>query len=155
MPLATECLKDMKQESVLTPWQPNPNSLLTCMDYPSFPCDLGKKGKGMPGTVFEATMQTEIMLQLGIKWGKRERHQIYLLSGSRESSRNQDTLGRRGKQSTCPTPVQRPKERCCLSCYYCSPRIQPSDGWMSYFHRIESHLSNIGPESVGESGHVP
>lgn len=33
---------DMTLGSALTSWQPNPNSLLTCMDYPSFPCDLEK-----------------------------------------------------------------------------------------------------------------
>lgn len=42
MPQTTEGLLDMTLGSALTSWQPNPDSLLTCMDYASFPCDLEK-----------------------------------------------------------------------------------------------------------------
>lgn len=38
----TDCLLDTTLGSALTSWEPNPNSLLTCVDYPSVPCDLGK-----------------------------------------------------------------------------------------------------------------
>lgn len=62
----------MKPGSVLTSWQPNPNSLLACMDYPSFPRELGKNSEregNASHIVFETIMQTNVSLKLEIKWG--------------------------------------------------------------------------------------
>lgn len=146
-PQTTECLLDMKQGSALTSWQPNPNSLLTCMDYPSFPCDLGKnteRERNASYIVFDTTVQIRVTLKLESKWGQGEGYELYLLSSSRESSGDQETWGRRGKANTCPAFVQSPKQRCCLSCYYYSPRIetriQPHDGCMSYLSWAEPNL---------------
>lgn len=72
MPQTTECLLDTKQGSALTSWQPNPNSLLTCVDYPSFPCDLGKNTEregNASHIVFEIATQIKATLKLEIKWG--------------------------------------------------------------------------------------
>jgi len=70
MPPTTECLPDMRQGSALTSWQTDPSSLLTCMDYPSFPCDL-QKNKEKEGhasyIVFETTVQIKVTLKFEIK----------------------------------------------------------------------------------------
>lgn len=162
MPQTTKCLLYMKQGSALTLWQPNPNSLLTCMDYPSFPCDLGKNTEregNASHIVLEITTQNKATLKLEMKWRWREGYEFYSFSGSRESTGDQDTWGRTGKANTCPSPVQSPKESCCLSCYYCSPRIetriQPHDGWMSYVSWAEPKPPSIRLESVGDADLVP
>lgn len=113
----------------------------------------------MPVAVFEITVQIKVILKLGTEWGKEEGYELYSLSGSRESSRDQKTWGRTGKANTCPAPVQSPKERCSLCCYYYSPRIktkiQPHDGWKSYLIWAEPKLSYNRLESVGDVDLVP
>lgn len=72
MQFMPEFLLDMKQGSTLTSWQPNPDSLLTCMDYPSSCCDLGRNAEkegNASHTVFEITMQIKVTLKPEIKWG--------------------------------------------------------------------------------------
>lgn len=91
--------------------------------------------------------------------GQGEGYELYSLSGSRESSGDQETWGRTGKANTCPAPVHSPEETCCLSCYYSSPRIetriQPHDGGMSCLSWAEPNLSHIRLESVGDADLVP
>lgn len=70
------------------------------MDYPSFPCDLGKnteRERNASYIVFETTVQIKAIWKLEIKWGRGEGYELYLLSGSRESSGDQGTWGRTGK----------------------------------------------------------
>lgn len=88
MPQTTEFLLDMKQESALTSWQPNPDSLLTCVDYPSSRCDLGKNAEtegNASRTVFEITMLIKVTLKLEIKRGEGEGYELYSLSELRGS----------------------------------------------------------------------
>lgn len=66
------------------------------MDYPSFPCDLGKNTEregNASHIVLESTVQIKVTLKLEIKWGWEEGYELYSLSGSRESSGDQDTWG--------------------------------------------------------------
>jgi len=72
MPQNIERFLDVQQRSALTSWQPNPNSLLTCLNYSTFPRDLRKNKKregNASQVVFETTMQTSLFLRLEVKWG--------------------------------------------------------------------------------------
>lgn len=88
MPQTTECLLDMALGSALTLWRPSPNSLLSCVDYPSFPCDLGKNTERDSHIAFEITMTIKVTLKLNgeVKWRWGEGYWLYLLSASKKSS---------------------------------------------------------------------